>query len=79
MILGSSKLPKTNTTARTAAATAGGITATPSVAGTAGHDWKADADDELLCAYCGADAQDRPAERDPDDARDERMDREMDR
>lgn len=40
------------------------------------NDWKADETDELLCFHCGADAQDRPPERDPDDARDERMDRE---
>ena len=42
-------------------------------------DWKADETDELLCWHCGADAQDQPAERDPDDARDERQDRMSDR
>ena len=43
------------------------------------RDWKADADDELLCSYCGADAQDQPTERDPDDARDEERDERMGR
>ena len=43
------------------------------------NDWKADETDELLCWHCGADAQDAPPERDPDDARDEANDREMDR
>jgi hypothetical protein len=43
------------------------------------NDWKPDADDELRCAYCEAYADDEPAEPDPDDARDERMDRELDR
>ena len=40
------------------------------------REWEGDKTDELLCATCGADAQDAPPERDPDDARDERMDRE---
>jgi hypothetical protein len=43
------------------------------------QEWKADPADEMLCWHCGADAQDAPPERDPDDARDERMDREMER
>jgi hypothetical protein len=43
-----------------------------------GHDWKPDADDDLRCSYCEAYADDEPAERDPDDARDDRIDREMD-
>lgn len=43
------------------------------------RDWKADNDDEMQCAYCGAYADDQPAERDPDDARDERQDRMSDR
>jgi hypothetical protein len=38
-------------------------------------------DDEyrFSCSQCGADVLDAPAERDPDDAHDERVDREMDR
>jgi hypothetical protein len=39
------------------------------------REWEGDKTDELLCAYCGVDAQDAPPERDPDDARDERLDR----
>ena len=41
------------------------------------NDWKPTDDDEMLCWHCGADAEDEPAERDPDDARDERLDREI--
>ena len=40
------------------------------------NDWHPVEGDELMCADCGADAQDQPAERDPDDARDEAIDRE---
>jgi hypothetical protein len=43
------------------------------------NDWHPVEGDELCCADCGAYADDQPAERDPDDARDERMDREIDR
>ena len=40
------------------------------------REWEGDKTDELLCFHCGADAQDAPPEL---DARDERIDREMER
>jgi hypothetical protein len=39
------------------------------------QEWKPAPDDEMRCAYCDEYADDAPPERDPDDARDDRMDR----
>ena len=43
------------------------------------REWQPSKSDDMRCAYCDEHVCDEPYERDPDDARDEAMDREIDR